>query len=99
SARSMIAQSALSSSSPARGLTAQHGRANCCPCRDARPTIECTLLRTMSDRSSAGFLTPVTRAQSQSMISGPDYRVAQTKINQTRRDIDHQQHPNLEVNI
>ena len=39
-----------------RGLTAQHGRANCCPCRDARPTIECTLLRTMSDRWSAGFL-------------------------------------------
>ena len=39
-----------------RGLTAQHGRANCWPCRDARPTIECTLLRTMSDRWSAGSL-------------------------------------------
>jgi hypothetical protein len=42
-----------------RGLTAQHGRANCCPCRDAGPTIECTLLRTMSDRWSAGFLTSI----------------------------------------
>jgi hypothetical protein len=52
SSTSMIARSALSPSSPAlsarskrlRGLTAQHGRANCCPCRDA---LRSTLLRTM----------------------------------------------------
>jgi len=39
-----------------RGLTAQHDRANCRPCRDAHSTVGCILLRAMFDRWSAGFL-------------------------------------------